>query len=539
MTAPGLAVEGALESSTCGTRSDLGNFSECRRREPLLPHQRASPRWPAARGAGRGMPEGHFTSAGQLWLELWLTLAARRVVTSKPRFRRAQKAPLLPDGRPALRGLRFRAPSASSIWPTGLPCHIWPIMRSVAYKSREIGHAWRIRQDRPNMLTFASMAAREALVEAIRAVLTRRGTSVRAVALEAGLPVRSVQNVLDGHDPGLSRASEICDALGLEFYIGPPREGQRWGPLAITADLPSHIRERLESLAAEYEDWPLARRQEFIEHFSDAMNPLLRSPRERPGRGMTTDAADDAQAALQARHINEGSSGDTSAWTNATAAQRERVSRQLTTIERSNALASKGMSRTEADATAAKEAGVSVNSVKRWRQRVRGLQPEGQRAALLERKRSGRPSVIDDRTRETLEDLILRRGLHLSATSARKALIAQYGKAPAVSTVRSWLARITQEIEDRPAPPSHELPSGVEALPGSEQNAAADTSANADRVARAVEMTEAMLTNARIPLGPEERARLVLAVYEQLYEKGGDVSRSAFEIAPKRDQGVA
>lgn len=66
----------------------------------------------------------------------------------------------------------------------------------------------------------------DTLVRSVREVLRSEGLSVRAAALRAGLPIRSVQNVLDGHDPGLSRAAEICTALGLELYIGPPRAAQ-------------------------------------------------------------------------------------------------------------------------------------------------------------------------------------------------------------------------------------------------------------------------------------------------------------------------
>ena len=41
------------------------------------------------------------------------------------------------------------------------------------------------------------------------------------VARASGVPRRSVQSVLDGHVPSLVRAAKICDALGLELYIGP------------------------------------------------------------------------------------------------------------------------------------------------------------------------------------------------------------------------------------------------------------------------------------------------------------------------------
>ena len=62
-------------------------------------------------------------------------------------------------------------------------------------------------------------------IAAVREQLVARNVSARAAALAAGLPVRSIQGVLEGHLPSIDRAAEICDALGLEFYTGPPREG--------------------------------------------------------------------------------------------------------------------------------------------------------------------------------------------------------------------------------------------------------------------------------------------------------------------------
>jgi len=61
-------------------------------------------------------------------------------------------------------------------------------------------------------------------------VITQRlkalNTNAFAVETRAGLPPDAIRNVIrsrkkDG--PSLSRAKEICDALGLEFYFGPPR----------------------------------------------------------------------------------------------------------------------------------------------------------------------------------------------------------------------------------------------------------------------------------------------------------------------------
>ena len=67
------------------------------------------------------------------------------------------------------------------------------------------------------------MTVFEHFVAAIRERLDEQGISARAAALRAGLPVRSVNGILEGHVPSVERAAEVATALGLEFYIGPPR----------------------------------------------------------------------------------------------------------------------------------------------------------------------------------------------------------------------------------------------------------------------------------------------------------------------------
>ena len=73
------------------------------------------------------------------------------------------------------------------------------------------------------VLYLALVSAHEDLVAAIRKKLARGNLSVRAAATRSGLPVRSVQGVLEGHVPSVNRAAEIAAALGLEFYVGPRR----------------------------------------------------------------------------------------------------------------------------------------------------------------------------------------------------------------------------------------------------------------------------------------------------------------------------
>ena len=86
-----------------------------------------------------------------------------------------------------------------------------------------------------------SDAERE-FVARIRETLAARGLSARAAALQSGLPIRAMQGVLEGHSPSLGRAAEICVALGLEFYVGPPRgSGTSDAPSQIPGPDPTHL----------------------------------------------------------------------------------------------------------------------------------------------------------------------------------------------------------------------------------------------------------------------------------------------------------
>ena len=90
--------------------------------------------------------------------------------------------------------------------------------------------------------------------DAIRDAMDRIGTNPFRAATRAGLPDNAIRHVLDGHEPKVSRAAEICAALGLEFYIGPPRgdpgadvlnpgardSGGRGLPAASVRDLEGH-----------------------------------------------------------------------------------------------------------------------------------------------------------------------------------------------------------------------------------------------------------------------------------------------------------
>jgi len=57
--------------------------------------------------------------------------------------------------------------------------------------------------------------------------LAALGTNAFAAEQAAGLPADAIRNVIRSvkkEGPSISRAKEICDAVGLEFYIGPKRE---------------------------------------------------------------------------------------------------------------------------------------------------------------------------------------------------------------------------------------------------------------------------------------------------------------------------
>ena len=69
----------------------------------------------------------------------------------------------------------------------------------------------------------------EQFVELIRNVVDRdHGGNVFALERKVGLPADAIRSVIRTDEkranPKITRAKEICDALGLELYFGPPRE---------------------------------------------------------------------------------------------------------------------------------------------------------------------------------------------------------------------------------------------------------------------------------------------------------------------------
>ena len=136
---------------------------------------------------------------------------------------------------------------------------------------------------------------------------------------------------------------------------------------------------------------------------------------------------------------------DDGAWERASETAHAVALSRLEAVRRSDALHASGSARAEADVTAAAEVDASPKSVRRWRATVRDVPPGERLAALMDRPRTGRPSALDDAMCETLVALLNEYGEHLTARHAHRTLIARYGRASSVSTIRHWLARYRRE----------------------------------------------------------------------------------------------
>ena len=74
------------------------------------------------------------------------------------------------------------------------------------------------------LLRHGINTAMERLSEEYRAAVKRAltGRTASRTALAHGLPKEAVRSVLNGHDPRLSRADDVCRALGITFLLGGP-----------------------------------------------------------------------------------------------------------------------------------------------------------------------------------------------------------------------------------------------------------------------------------------------------------------------------
>ena len=63
----------------------------------------------------------------------------------------------------------------------------------------------------------------EEIILVIREELKRRKTTAFRAAIDAGLPENAIRYILEGREPKARRLIQVCNALGLEFYVGLPR----------------------------------------------------------------------------------------------------------------------------------------------------------------------------------------------------------------------------------------------------------------------------------------------------------------------------
>ena len=102
---------------------------------------------------------------------------------------------------------------------------------------------------------------------AAKAAQEEFGGGVRALENRLGLKPWSLRGILDSQkpqSPSVDRAVDICSALGLELYIGPPRTRRSQTKTPFVGDrlasgevpgLPVRDRELAEALAAVVEHW--------------------------------------------------------------------------------------------------------------------------------------------------------------------------------------------------------------------------------------------------------------------------------------------
>ncbi len=61
------------------------------------------------------------------------------------------------------------------------------------------------------------------IINAIQEALNRKGTNPSRFAKDHGFSINALRYILEGRPPSSRRLAEVCEALGLEFYVGPPR----------------------------------------------------------------------------------------------------------------------------------------------------------------------------------------------------------------------------------------------------------------------------------------------------------------------------
>jgi len=85
------------------------------------------------------------------------------------------------------------------------------------------------------------------ILKILRDAINQCGSNPYRIAKNAGLPDDALRYVLAGHEPKAGRLADICHALGLEFYIGPPRSASPSEVQTLSnATLPSEMERPLQ-----------------------------------------------------------------------------------------------------------------------------------------------------------------------------------------------------------------------------------------------------------------------------------------------------
>ena len=95
------------------------------------------------------------------------------------------------------------------------------------------------------------------IITAIQEALNRQGTNPSRFAKEHGFSINAVRYILEGRPPSSRRLAEVCDALGLEFYVGLPRapSGSRLDVGQLASEL-ERLASEARRLAAEQREPP-------------------------------------------------------------------------------------------------------------------------------------------------------------------------------------------------------------------------------------------------------------------------------------------
>ena len=116
------------------------------------------------------------------------------------------------------------------------------------------------------------------------------GRSVAGSATAHGLPRDAIRRVLQGHDPRLSRADEICRALGITFTLGSPRDrpqaSKRAAVSRISDSVPAGGQRSPAALRADTMPVRDLRLAELLVRIADHWEALGASERERLAAGL-------------------------------------------------------------------------------------------------------------------------------------------------------------------------------------------------------------------------------------------------------------